>query len=313
MGMQKSLADRVVEILRENPDVRLTPLDLARRYIEKFSDTAEEILGRSNEDLTKERLIEKRIYRYHERIIELGEEKIKIEVSRPRKYYYTEEDDEQEIEKEGDTVAPSSTSKKSEEQSYVPFMQFLQDEMGLYCKRIDDKKSKKRDIGVNKWLHPDIVGLEYLSGDWHEKVKKMGGQFSAQRCRLWSFEVKTEVKRRDVRDAFFQAVANSSWAHYGYLVGIFDEEVLSDLKILSSLHGIGVIQYNIDDKDSEEESNRLVIPARERSHLDWGSINSLALLENRDFLDFMENVIALDGSELILKNSAAWDHEIKKK
>ena len=312
------LAEKVVKILRENPHERFTSRGLAEKivitdaYKEEMAKKARESGPISEGRWTLVDQVSAEIASVQDSIFKKSQNKVKAEISRPRKYYYTEENDEQEIEKGGDTATPPSAFKQNEEQSYAPFMQFLQDEMDIYCKRIDDKKSKKRDIGINKWLHPDIVGLEYLSGDWHEKVKKLGKQFGAQRCRLWSFEVKTEVERRDVRDVFFQAVANSSWAHYGYLVGIFDQEVLSDLKKLSSLHGIGVIQYNLGDEDSEE-SNRVVIPARERSHLDWESINRLALIENRDFLGFIENVIALDGSELILENSDAWDHEIKKK
>ena len=284
--MKKSLVDRVVEILRENPDVRLTPLDLARKYIEKFPDTAKGIVGRSNEDLTDERLIEKRIYRCHERIVELGEGKVKIEGSRPRKYYYTEKSDEEEIEAEERQIAPQR--EPLERELYDGVVQFLRREVGIYCIIIDDRKSSNsQGAGGNKWLHPDIVGLGDLSGNWQKRTKDYGHQFGNQRFQLWSFEVKKKVNRYNVREAFFQAVSNSSWANRGYLVGNFSQEALDELRILSPLHGIGIIQYNSEEAD---DSNGIEIQAREKNDVDWGTVNRLLNEKNKDFDTFMENV-----------------------
>lgn len=50
-----------------------------------------------------------------------------------------------------------------------------------------------------------------------------------------------------MRASFFQAVSNSSWANEGYLVASsITESVSEELRILSDLHGIGVIVLNLD-------------------------------------------------------------------
>ena len=43
-------------------------------------------------------------------------------------------------------------------------------------------------------------------------------QYSDKRTKLWSFEAKLLINRSNVRECFFQAVSNSSWANFGYLV-----------------------------------------------------------------------------------------------
>jgi len=51
-----------------------------------------------------------------------------------------------------------------------------------------------------------------------------------------------------VREAFFQAVSNSTWANNGYLVAreIQGAETMNELRILAGLHGIGFILLDFD-------------------------------------------------------------------
>lgn len=72
----------------------------------------------------------------------------------------------------------------------------------------------------NKWLHPDLVGLEDIGAPWEHTVKECIAYYGDKRTRLWSFEVKKTVNMSNVREAFFQAVSNSSWANLGYLVAM---------------------------------------------------------------------------------------------
>ena len=97
-----------------------------------------------------------------------------------------------------------------------------------------------------KWLYPDIVGIQDLSLGWHREIKDSVQQYSAKKTRLWSFEVKILINRSNVREVFFQAVSNSSWANFGYLVTseIEGSDTLKELRILSSLHGIGFIRLD---------------------------------------------------------------------
>ena len=63
-----------------------------------------------------------------------------------------------------------------------------------------------------------------------------------KKTKLWSFEVKMLVNRSNIREVFFQTVSNSSWSNFGYLVAseIEGTDTLKELRILSSLHGIGI-------------------------------------------------------------------------
>ena len=125
-------------------------------------------------------------------------------------------------------------------------MDYLKSELGLYCLRIRESRSRNcRGVGGNKWLHPDIVALQPLNRDWDSLVHKCLKNSGSSKGRLWSFEVKKELTASNVRECFFQAVSNSSWANEGYLVTTSIAsagKVELELRILSALHGIGVME-----------------------------------------------------------------------
>lgn len=129
--------------------------------------------------------------------------------------------------------------------------------------------------------------MENLAEDWHPDIKACVKEYADKKTKLWSFEVKLLVNRSNVRSAFFQAVSNSSWANFGYLVAgeIEGAATMKELRMLSGLHGIGFIQL---DAENPAES-QILIPARERQEIDWASCNRLAS-ENADFQDFVSLV-----------------------
>ena len=88
------------------------------------------------------------------------------------------------------------------------------------------------------------------------------------------------LNRSNVREAYFQTVSNSSWANFAYLVAgeIEVGDTLKELRILSVLHGVGLIKL---DAENPAES-QVYIPARERAAIDWANCNRLAS-ENSDF------------------------------
>ena len=107
-------------------------------------------------------------------------------------------------------------------------------------------------------------------------------QYSDKKTKLWSFEVKILINRSNVREVFFQAVSNSSWANFGYLVAS-EIEGADKLRMLASLHGIGFIRL---DAENPSES-QIMIPAKERNDVDWDTANRLTE-ENKDFLDYIK-------------------------
>lgn len=156
----------------------------------------------------------------------------------------------------------------------------------IYPKRIDEKKSSNsQGKEGNKWLHPDMVGLEDLASGWAYEMKNLSASAGARQAKLWSFEVKLEIPRSKVREYYFQAVSNSTWANYGYLVAVkIKADALTELRVLHELHGIGVILL---DPSNPADSSTIEIPARERPEVDWGTCNRIAD-ENKDFLKYVK-------------------------
>jgi hypothetical protein len=156
----------------------------------------------------------------------------------------------------------------------------------IFPKRIDEKKSSNsQGKEGNKWLHPDMVGLEELAAGWSYEMKSLSAKSGARQAKLWSFEVKVDIPRGKVREYFFQAVSNSSWANYGYLVAVnIKDDAMTELRLLNELHGIGVIRLDL---DNPADDSAIEITARERLEVDWGTCNRIAS-ENKDFLRFIQ-------------------------
>ena len=217
---------------------------------------------------------------------------IKTTEGRPRQYYWTEKSDQDEVteaeEADADTDSLTTVASPRELDLYPLLSEYLLSELQVYSMRIDDKKSHNTlGRGGNKWLHPDLTGMEDLTDGWHDQIKNLHGEYGDKRARLWSFEVKKLLNRSNIREAFFQTVSNSSWANLGYLVAaeIEGAATMKELRILSSLHGIGLIQI---DPNNPAES-QILIPGRERTEVDWATCDRLAR-ENDDFLRFLQRV-----------------------
>jgi hypothetical protein len=184
---------------------------------------------------------------------------------------------------------PSSPNNPAltELQLYPLLVEYLKSELNLYCKRIDEKRSKnQRGGGGNQWLHPDIVAMQPIDKGWDDLVRTCVKHGNGQRVRLWSFEVKKELNGANVRKSFFQAVSNSSWANEGYLVATnIANSIDQELRMLSALHGIGVILLNPENPSESE----IFLPAIAKLEIDWQSVNRI-VVENEDFKDFVELV-----------------------
>jgi len=211
---------------------------------------------------------------------------IKTTEGRPRKYYYTEQSDADEVE-DIEEKPLEIQSIPLEHDLYPMLIEYLSAEHNLHAKRIDEKRStNNRGPKGNEWLYPDLVALEDLASEWSTKVTECAKQYGDKKAKLWSFEVKRLINTSNVRSTFFQAVSNSSWANFGYLVAAeLEEKAKKELRMLSSLHGIGFVLL---DTENPSES-QIMIPAKERNDLDWESINRLTDA-NKDFSDYIEEI-----------------------
>lgn len=168
------------------------------------------------------------------------------------------------------------------------FTSYIFNNKGIYTKTIYHEKSIKRSVGMNKWLHPDMVGVNIPMNSWDTSMIAFSEKMSRFPMTLYSFELKTEVKLSNIRECYFQAVSNSSWANEGYLVAANiceDEDFREELKRLTSSFGIGIIHLN---KESPIDSE-ILFQAKYKEELDLNTINKL-YKDNSDFKRFIESI-----------------------
>lgn len=223
---------------------------------------------------------------------------VKID-SKPRKFFLNTLVSEKELkaikEKEQDKIEKPGKAKYSEKELHPFLSYFAYTYLNANTKTIyHEKSSKKR---YSQWLHPDMVGVYFPIGEWEEEVMDFSKEIGSPSLHLYSFEIKRDLGFHNLRESFFQAVSNSSWANEGYLVVANieqDEELLTELERLSTAFGIGVITLDIDDPDASE----IIFPARDNVELDWDTINKLAK-ENPDFRKFLKRIkIDLTSKEI---------------
>lgn len=152
----------------------------------------------------------------------------------------------------------------------------------VLTKTIFHETSSKRNW--TEWLHPDLVGFWFPFKDYNPELLALSGN-GLSIARFYSFEMKREITFGNLRESFFQAVSNSSWAHEGYLVApnIDESETLrGELARLSGSFGIGVIELVLEDP----EKSQVLCPAKRKLEIDWEGANKLAK-ENPDFRQFL--------------------------
>jgi len=223
---------------------------------------------------------------------------VKID-SKPRKFFLktlVSEDKLKEIEeREKGKIKPPKKLGYTERELHPFLAYFAYTYMNVYTKTIYHEKSNKRRYA--QWLHPDIVGVYFPIEEWKSEIIDFAKEVGSPSVILYSFEIKKELGFHNLRESFFQAVSNSSWANEGYLVtaNLYqDDELLSELKRLSAAFGIGIIRLNIDDPDSSE----IILPAKHKKELDWETMNKLAD-ENPDFKEFLKRIkIDLSSKEI---------------
>lgn len=162
-----------------------------------------------------------------------------------------------------------------------------------YTKTIYHEISTRETKGKNKWLHPDIVGVYFpfsnpidKNGDYEKSTIRIIKGTSESAIKLYSFEMKKNVSFSNLRECYFQAVSNSSWANEGYLVALkYDDgdEMLDEMRRLTNAFGIGFIEL-----DSENiEQSRILVGAQSKSSIDWDTVNRL-VEDNSDFKTFVD-------------------------
>lgn len=156
------------------------------------------------------------------------------------------------------------------------------EKFNLYCKSINANTSKATNKGLNEWIHPDIVGIHFPFEDYQNNTLDLLRNISKSSYKIYSFEIKRYINNANLKECYFQAVSNSSFANEGYLVAYEikdDDEVRNELSRLNASFGIGVVELR---------ESRVLFEARARE-LDIETLDML-VQKNRDFREFVENV-----------------------
>ncbi|GAA7295759.1 hypothetical protein [Helicobacter pylori] len=199
-----------------------------------------------------------------------------------------EEDDEQ---SECSGTAKKQKNSFHERVLHPLLVKFLSEDPNfkLLCKTIRHEECKKGEWGECKWNYPDIVGVYFPYNKYKEETLKFLQHTGQKRHKLFSFELKIRINFSNLKESYFQAVSNSTWANEGYLVvfgieGKNKDKVLDELKRLNQSFGIGVIKL-----ESEISNSKILLPAKERE-IDIPTLNMLIEQSPKDFKPFMERI-----------------------
>ncbi len=172
-------------------------------------------------------------------------------------------------------IEESDEIKKLKEKDLHKFLSYyvyaFQD---IYTKTIYHEESTKKTFG--QWAHPDIVGVYYPN--WLPEVINLTKELNISPIKLYSYELKISLNFNNLRESFFQAVSNSSWANEGYLVAadiLDDENFTNELERLSSSFGIGIIKLDLEDPNS----TKTIFQAKFKEVIDLETINKTVFVK----------------------------------
>lgn len=152
---------------------------------------------------------------------------------------------------------------------------------GILTKTIFHEKSTKSDPA--KWVHPDMVGVRF--NEFQDKVTRtlLKAADTKEYLEIYSFELKKSINNdHELKQAFFQALSNSNWANFGYLVAFeINNELREEMERLNRSFGIGIIRLSPFDN-----ATQILFQAR-KNDVDYYTVDKLCKI-NSDFRSFME-------------------------
>lgn len=162
---------------------------------------------------------------------------------------------------------------------------------GIYSKTIFHEQSNGKDSN-QIWTHPDMIGIKFLNLQTKVSQNFIKSVNRVDTFKLSSYELKKEINNdSELKKAFFQAVSNSSWSNFGYLVAFeFSDSLHEEIERLNQSFGIGVIELNANPYQS-----KVLYPARFRN-LDFKTIDKLSKINN-EFERFIEQIEKLMTAE----------------
>ena len=153
----------------------------------------------------------------------------------------------------------------------------------IYSKTIFHETSSNSKDNHQKWIHPDMIGIKFLNLQTKASQNFIRAINRVDTFKITSYELKKEINSDyELKKCFFQAVSNSSWANYGYLVAFeISDSLNEEIERLNESFGIGVIEL----KPNAYESK--ILYAAKYRDLDFKTIDKLCKI-NKDFEKFIE-------------------------
>ena len=180
-------------------------------------------------------------------------------------------------------IEPITPAKHFDERSlHKLFCNYLRTR-GIYAKTIYHEKSSTKSDNAQKWIHPDIVGAQFEDFKNDATLALLKATEPKESIHIYSYELKRRIESDyQLKQYYFQALSNSSWANYGYLVAFeINEELDEEMARLNNAFGIGIILMQAND-------SKILFPAREKA-LDYNTIEKLNNL-NPDFCEFIKKL-----------------------
>lgn len=162
----------------------------------------------------------------------------------------------------------------------------------IYAKTILHEESKNSKDDHQKWIHPDMIGIEFLN--LTSKINKAFMKIlnKSDTFKLTSYEIKKEINTDyELKKYYFQAVSNSSWSNYGYLVALeINDNLKDEMQRLNESFGIGIIEL----KSNPYESK--ILFQSKFKELDFKTIDKLCKVNKKyeDFIELIERMLTID-------------------
>ncbi len=149
--------------------------------------------------------------------------------------------------------------------------------------------SKKKSKNADKWTHPDLIGIYFPFKDYEKLTLDTIAILNEKSYKVFAFEMKINITLANLREYYFQAVSNSSWANEGYLVApniSDDDDFMSELSLLNNAFGIGVIKLNIEFPEQSE----ILFYSKLHNSIDINMLDKL-ISKNNNVKEIFNNMI----------------------
>lgn len=182
------------------------------------------------------------------------------------------------------------------ERDLHPFLSTYLLEKNILPKTIFHERSDNDEDKNQKWIHPDMVSVNFTKFKCDTSSNFLKAVNVSEAFNISSYELKKEILTDyDLKKFYFQAVSNSSWANYGYLVAMnINSSLLDEIGRLNESFGIGVIELS-----SNPSKTRVLFPAQHKK-LDIRTIDKLSLVNKdfKSFINYIEELLSADKKYL---------------